>query len=269
MNTILKYHGGKYYLKKWIVDNFPAQYENMDYYEPFIGGGSILLHKKKAKYGFKEKFNDLNQNVYLLWSYIQKFPHGFKSKLKELDYSKETFNRYLSLEASVDFDIAIKEFVLLRMSRGGLKKSFAWSERLRGGIPGDVNAWNKAIKGLMKIHERIYECEIYNTDCISFLAKTMNDKRPNLVYLDPPYLKETRVSKKAYGDYEMTKEQHIELLKYCRESTHNTKMLISGYDSELYNTMLSGWNKTERSIVNHASQTKKKTRKVECLWKNY
>ena len=48
MKPLLKYHGGKHYLKDFIISNFPAGYENMVYVEPFLGGGSILLNKKKS-----------------------------------------------------------------------------------------------------------------------------------------------------------------------------------------------------------------------------
>ena len=47
------------------------------------------------------------------------------------------------------------------------------------------------------------------------------------------------------------------------------KVAVSGYDSPLYNEMLSGWGRAERKIANHSGQTKTKSTKTEVLWLNY
>ena len=36
----LKWHGGKYYLAKRIIEEFPT---HVHYVEPYFGGGSVLL----------------------------------------------------------------------------------------------------------------------------------------------------------------------------------------------------------------------------------
>lgn len=59
-----------------------------------------------------------------------------------------------------------------------------------------------------------------------------------LIYLDPPYLMETRKSGPRYK-FEMTNQQHHQLLQVAK--TLRCKVMISGYWSELYATMLDGW----------------------------
>lgn len=65
----------------------------------------------------------------------------------------------------------------------------------------------------------------------------------------------------------MTDNDHINLLNWAK--TLKGSVVISGYNSDLYNTVLTGWNKYEKSIANSASQSKKKNKMVECIWKNY
>ena len=87
-----------------------------------------------------------------------------------------------------------------------------------------------------------------------------------LLYLDPPYLPETRRSTKVY-DFEMTKDDHINLCDTLK--TFKGKILISGYPSPLYNEFFKDWNRSERLVANHASQMKIKQYKQEMAWKNY
>ncbi len=80
-----------------------------------------------------------------------------------------------------------------------------------------------------------------------------------LVYIDAPYLPETRVKKKIYR-YEMTFEDHVRLLTSavnCRCS-----VVISGYSSELYESTLKGWNRYSRWVQTRG------TPREEILWTN-
>ena len=42
---ILRYHGGKWMLSKWIISNLPS---HKQYIEPYGGGGSVLIRKKQS-----------------------------------------------------------------------------------------------------------------------------------------------------------------------------------------------------------------------------
>ena len=152
------------------------------------------------------------------------------------------------------------------MSRGGLKKNFSWSTRTRGGQPGDVNAWNTIIDELPALSEELKSCFIANEKAL----KIINDfnTENTLLYLDPPYLQETRVSHDAY-EYDMTTEDHIKLadkLNYFKG-----KVVLSGYASKLYKRLYESprWRIVRKMIANHSSQQSKKEFKIEQLWINY
>lgn len=266
MRPIFKCHGGKYYQWKHIVGHFPKNYADLTYIEPYIGGGSVLLNKTKSKF---EIINDLDPSVIAIWKAIQNDVVGFADNLLNAMYSSVVFdlakNHYFETLGKTN-GLAINEYILRRMSRGGLGKSFAWSKRKRGGQPGDINAWESSIMQLGKVYSRIVDTRILNTKALIVIK---NYDNPNaLFYLDPPYLDETRVSKKAYK-YEMTYDEHEQLLKLIVQCSG--KILISGYPSWLYEHYLTrnGWRRIEKQIVNHSSQQKHKPIKKEILWINH
>lgn len=257
----LKTHGGKHYLKEFVIDHFPEGYEEMKYFEPFIGGGSVFLNKKRSKF---ECISDVDEGTYSVWFVLATQLEEFTSKLNELEYSEETFNSANSLPNGTLMESAIREMILRRMSRGGMMEAFAWSKRLRNNKPGDVNAWENNIKKLAKVGERLERTSILLSDFREMLRNFSGEKN-SFFYLDPPYLPSTRKTK-AYR-HEMTLADHLELLALCLRS--KAKIALSGYSSVIYNESLKGWRKVTEEIVNHSGQSKKKENRIECLWMNY
>ena len=80
------------------------------------------------------------------------------------------------------------------------------------------------------------------------------------MYVDPPYLPETRKDLDLYT-YEMSEEDHVELLA-CLISLP-CMVMISGYDSALYNDTLTGW-----STHTFSAQTRRGPA-TEKIWFNY
>jgi len=103
--------------------------------------------------------------------------------------------------------------------------------------------------------------ELVQADAVEYL-KRYRFSGNELVYCDPPYLRETRRnSKRKYYRFEYTVEQHQELLKIIK--TIPCMVMISGYESELYKGILNGWHtKTFQSAVRGGINT-------EWVWMNY
>jgi len=81
-----------------------------------------------------------------------------------------------------------------------------------------------------------------------------------LIYCDPPYLKETRTSSRKYRcDY--TKQDHIELLKQLKSLPCH--VILSGYPSNLYDEQLPDWNRIELQAMTRGGP------RTEILWYNY
>ena len=98
-----------------------------------------------------------------------------------------------------------------------------------------------------------------NDDASSFLKRyrfTGNE----FVYVDPPYLMETRKGGKLYN-FEYTTQDHVDLLNILK--TLPCMVMVSGYWSPLYSSMLPAWN-----THSFEAQTRQGPA-TEWLWFNY
>lgn len=262
----IKIHGGKYYSSAWLISHFPKDYTKFTYCELCCGGGSVLLNKERSA---EEVVNDIDKGIVSIFKALRDESKEFIGRIKSLSYKETTFNKALdkSKEKIDDYiDLAVNEYVLRRMSRGGMKRAFAWSDRERGGKPGDVNAWETMLKQLPVIAERLKNVIILHGNMMP-VAKVWDDEN-TLMYIDPPYLAETRTegSTDIYGN-EMSVEDHVNILNFIKNS--RSKISISGYQSPLYNKHLKGWKMVKKDVANHSGQGSKKERRTEVLWTNY
>ena len=141
-------------------------------------------------------------------------------------------------------------------------------------MPGDRAAWLSFMKedfGL--IAARCRGADIRCGDGLSLFAEARPDW---LMYVDPPYLIETRKALDTYK-HEVTKKQrdkqkrieqdrlwHMGLLKLILDCP--AKIILSGYESELYDRTLKGWEKHKVEIANHSGQGRVKERRTEVIY---
>jgi site-specific DNA-adenine methylase len=112
-----------------------------------------------------------------------------------------------------------------------------------------------------KNHDHNNHIEIIQGDAVDYLKK-YNFTGKEFLYCDPPYLQETKRNKrKRLYKFDYTAQQHIQLLTLIK--TLNCKIMISGYESELYKESLKAWyTKTFIASCHHGIAT-------EWLWMNY
>lgn len=104
--------------------------------------------------------------------------------------------------------------------------------------------WQKFPSSLTAVIQRLKGVVLENIPALELIEKT--DRENTLFYIDPPYMPETRSSMKGgtkYYRHEMTKHDHKVLLQKIRKL--KGQVVLSGYDSKLYNLYLKDWNKIE------------------------
>ena len=163
--------------------------------------------------------------------------------------------------------MALCDFTRWRQSFAGQGKSWSFTKaRARGGMAGDVNAWWTAIEGLPATIDRLRRVQILCQSAFDAIPRF--DHPDALIYCDPPYVHSTR-GKGARRVYhtEMEDGDHTRLaalLCQCKGA-----VVLSGYNSTMYQYLYAGWRKVVFDIANHAAKGKNKARERECLWMNY
>ena len=122
------------------------------------------------------------------------------------------------------------------------------------------NLWNwyRLPEWIVEVAERLRKVQIESRPALEVIERF--NYQNVFMYLDPPYLLSTR-SRKQYR-HEMTEADHIALLEAVLQS--QAKIMISGYESEMYNSHLQGWHKKY-----FKSQAEGAKPRQEVIWMNY
>ena len=149
-----------------------------------------------------------------------------------------------------------------RMSRNGIG-GFSVNLYIRRKMAKSISDYLSAIDGLPELHARLSRTIIYNRDALDLIEKY---NQPNcFLYCDPPYVWSTRGSQRYEIDQD--DEFHKKFMDRCIES--KAKILISGYDNELYKKLEeNGFTKVSFDVNTVDGNMKPKV-KTEVLWKNY
>lgn len=268
----LRYHGGKFRAASRIVAMFPS---HRIYVEPYGGAASVLMHKARS---YAEVYNDLDSEVVNVFRVLRdpESAEQLENLLRLTPFARDEFmDSYVPSSDPVEQArrTIIKSFMGFgsaaitaeSASIGMRTRAFTWraptgfrSNSSRSGTT-PAHDWAHYPDHIRAFTERLQGVVIENRDAASVI-KT-HDRHDALIYCDPPYVKSTRSDSGDDYRHEMTDEQHAELAAVLHDCTG--AVIISGYASELYDSLYAGWRK---ETFSHLADGAK--RRVECLWLN-
>lgn len=262
----LKYNGGKFRLREWILSYFP---KHSVYVEMSAGASSILLSKDRCKV---EVLNDLDGNITNFFTVLRDEPKKLIRKINFTPYSDQILNESISTIFTTEdpIDRAWKFYTICWMSMraNDIRKSNI-NFRAKGNLS-EEGGHNPArlfskVKHLYKIAERLRGVFILGNDA-GTLAN-IYDSEGTLFYLDLPYLAESRNSKNLYTKEFSKIDQHIPVL----ESLTKIKgmAIVSHYPHPLYDKIFSGWEVVTKSTLANSMQkrkSKEENARIEALY---
>lgn len=260
MNTVLKYPGSKWSMTEWIISNFPTNYENMTYLEPFFGSGAVFFNKKRS---LVETINDLDGNVINLFKQIRDNTEALARAVEYTPWSREEYR--ISYQKTGNELEDARRFLVRMWQAIGAKSSdiTGWRSNIKT-INGNVSQWSTALpKNIINIASRLKHSNnrLVQIECQPAIKLIERYKRKNVfIYADPPYVLSTR-SKRIYA-FEMKDSDHIELLQLL--SNNPGPVMISGYMNDIYAEILKDW-WNQKKVVNCEGGLKR----VEVIWMNY
>ena len=242
MKPLLKWIGGKQKLLDSISPHFPKKINN--YHELFVGGGSVLLKLLE-----KQKINEIivHKNIYAydsnpiliafykqiqkdhnkLYIEVLKLKNNWKNEETDEDKATYYYNiRTLYNSKTIDIE-KIAMFVFL--NKTGFRGLFRLNKSGGFNVPYG-NYKNPEIvneEHLKSVSELIKDVTFI---CCDF-EDVKNIKKKDFVYMDPPYVPETKGGFVSYSKVGFTEEKHEALFKICNKM--KCKWVLSNSNTDI------------------------------------
>mgnify|MGYP000656516734 FL=1 len=257
MRSVLRYPGSKWNIASQLVRLIQ---EHHTYVEPFFGSGAVLFNKQQSNI---EMVNDLDSNVVNLFHCIQEDAQNLARMVMTTPFSREIYE--VTYRNAYDNDDSYQKALkfLIQCWQGYGFRTDGSKVGWRNDVQGRERAyalwnWYRLPEWLIDIAERLRMVQIENRPALEVIERFNYSNV--FMSIDPPYMLHTRTGKQY--NYEMTDSDHEELLKMLLQS--KAKIMLSGYESDMYNDYLAGWGKKQFS--SYAEHGKPRT---ETVWINY
>lgn len=252
MRAVLKYPGAKNRIADWIISYIP---KHDMYLELFSGSAAVLLNKSRSHI---ETLNDIDGDVVNFFRVLRECPEELRRVIDLTPFSRDEYKK--SFEETTDpVERARRYCVKCWM---GFGNSQLYQNGFRSGqqsiSPNPAGAWAELPAVMEEVAERLKGVQIENLPALEILSRY--DTEDVFIYADPPYLPDTR--KSHLYKYEMSYLDHVKLLDALKK--HPGQVMISGYDNDLYNSMLSGWRKAYKDTTAECG-----IKRTEVLWMNF
>lgn len=265
---VLRYHGGKWKLAPWIIQNLPP---HRVYVEPFGGAGSVLMRKPRA---YAEVYNDRWSGIVDVFRVLR--DPAMSARLREMvrltPFSRDEFVVIdEDLYARSDDPVERARLLIYRSFAGfgsnahnlQRKTGFRSNSNRSGTTP--AGDWANYADALPAFVDRLRGVVIENRPASEVMLA--HDGPATLHYVDPPYVHSTRALNNPYdlkyGGYafEMSDDEHCQLAEILRDL--DGMVVLSGYRSELYDGLFANWHVIDTPALADGARER-----TEVLWLN-
>lgn len=257
------YFGSKVKLASRIVDLFPP---HRGYVEPYAGSLSVLLAKRPS---VMEVVNDLDGDLMTFWRVLRDRPADLVHVCSLTPHSRAEYNAAWPLADDLDdLERARRVWVKLSQGRSGSLRSTGW--RYHENPNGRASSMPRTVHGyvrrMLDVAERIREVTLECLPALEVITRYQRDP-DTLLYVDPPYLFDTR-SRTGIYRHEMGDEQSHRTLAAALAGSKAT-VVLSGYAHPLYDDDLyAGWHRTTMRAGTGQNATVGWQERTEVLWSN-
>ncbi len=254
---VLRWFGGKWLLAPWIIAHLPPHER---YVEPFAGAASVLLRKSRSR---AECVNDLDHDIVNLFRVLRDPGHAadLVRAIWLTPFARDEFT--VAYEPTDDPVEQARRLIARSFMGFGANGASGQSTGFRGlsdrsGTP-PAGDWTNYPDSLRAVAERLRGVVVENRPAIDLIRD--RDRYPaTVMYVDPPYMAETRGRDQRYR-HEMDDAAHQALLQAllaCR-----SMVVLSGYRSPLYDDALRGWQRVDRKALADGARAR-----TESIWLN-
>lgn len=259
MKPPFTYYGGKTSLAAAIAGLLPA---HDHYVEPFAGSLAVLLAKTPSK---METVNDLDRDLMTFWRVLRDRPDELAAAAALTPHSRAEFELARDLNVEDDLERARRVWVLLTQSRSNTLRLTGWRHyQDPAGSTFSFPAYLAAyVDRMPPAAARLRGVSLECMDGLDVIRKFGRHENV-LIYADPPYLRSARNST-GYR-HELGHEHEHRALA---DALHGARaaVVLSGYDSFLYDELYGDWHRVELSAWT-GNGTPGAGDRTEVLWSN-
>jgi len=275
-SPFVQWVGGKRQLMERYMEIFPKEFDN--YYEPFLGGGSVFFELYSLYENQKQYFlSDINEELVITYNEIKNNPNEVKElfnklyerhtkefyyEVRNIDREKIADKRYKPLfnvtERLTNQEIAAR-FVYLNMTCFNaiyrVNKTKQFNVPIGTSLKKDFSVGNK----FEKCSEYLLNAEVAYQ---GYEATERTIKRGDFVYLDPPYAPLTATSNfTSYTKEGFDVRDQKKLRDFCdRLDNRGVLFAVSNSNCELIRDLYKNY-KQHIFVVNRNLNSKKDKRK--------
>lgn len=268
MRAPFAYYGGKAGLAQRLIDIMPP---HRVYMEPFFGSGAVFFAKPPVTHEF---LNDIDGAVVNFFRVLRDEPEQLAHVCRLSPYSRAEWEacREIDEPGLSDLERARRFWVRINQSFGraighrtGWSATTARTQSTAASVASRISTFEACAR-------RLFMASIECCPGSELIERLATDD--TVVYVDPPYLGETRRLGRGTraSDYRHDMGEP-ELHEALAETLNKTpaSVVLSGYPSPLYDRLYADWFHTDVKVMVHSSNATTTSRegRTERIWTNF
>jgi DNA adenine methylase len=230
----VKWVGGKQGIAENLVKLFPREFGT--YFEPFLGGGSVLLGARPRK----AVASDLNEWLLDAYAAIRDHWRSVANALDQLPNTKDDFLRIRKVQPS-ELDDIQRAAHFIYLNKTCFRGLFRVNQKGMFNVP--YGAYDRAYYdpvNLKAVSTALKQVEFRHGDFeLSIFDVTDHD----FVYFDPPYFQQGGFSDfNRYTRFQFKENDHVRLAGLCRElDQRGIRWAVSNSDTAIVRELFQGF----------------------------
>lgn len=238
MLPFVKWAGGKRQMLDRLKERMPAEYG--DYYEPFVGGGALVLDVQ-PRWAF---LNDINRELIHTYTEIRDHLEALLVTLQSMDQVTCTKEFYFEMRSRYNGKLRFGDYDTEMAALFIYLNKHCFNGLYRVNAKGEFNVpWNKKGQVCSADSENLKNISAFlkgaRLTCADFEEALASAHKGDFVYFDSPYAPLNPTSFDSYTKEGFTEEEHRRLAAlfaeltgkgvYCMLTNHNTELIRELY----------------------------------------